>query len=135
MEGKKRRHGPTPRPVEELRTERLSVYFTLAEYVDLAELAGATDLTGQTRTRRIGRYVRDQALHRTPPTVPEINRQAWLELARSASNLSQAVVFARREENQKSIYWLKQRLAEFRSALIGTDLTPQEEEEDESESN
>lgn len=133
MEGKKRRHGPTPRLPEDLRTERLSVYFTPAEYADLAELAGAADLSGQTRTRRIGRYVRDQALHRTPPSVPEINRQAWLELSRSASNINQAIVLARREDTRESLLHLADSLATFRAALIGADLKILEENQNEEE--
>jgi hypothetical protein len=123
-EEKKRRHGPQPMAPEDLRSERLSVYYTPAEHQRLAALAGAANLTGATKARRIGRYVRGQALHRKPPSVPEINRDAWAVLARVSGNLATMAVAMRGGEYVD--------LEEIRAALIGADLTSQEEE-DESE--
>lgn len=80
---KKRRHGPPPRPAEEVRTNRVSVYFTDAE---LAELDGRC--AGVGRGAWLRRAGLDQKL-RLP--VPELNRQAWSNLARVAGNLNQAM--------------------------------------------
>ncbi len=82
-EDKKRRHGPTPRPAEEVRTNRVSVYLTDAEL---------TDLDGRRAGVGRGAWLRRAGLDkklRLP--VPELNRQAWADLARVAANLNQAM--------------------------------------------
>lgn len=117
-EDKPKVHGPKPRSAEDLRSERLSVYYTPAEYKRLAELAGAADLTGAIKARRIGRYVRDQALHRTPPTVPEINREAWAVLAKVSGNLATMAV-AMRGGEYVDLSEIRSALSEFRAGLIG----------------
>lgn len=75
------RRGPEPLPVEELRTHVVSVRLNAAE---LAALDGQRMPTQMQR----GEYLRCAALHRLPPTIPSLNREAWVSLARSAGNLN-----------------------------------------------
>ena len=52
--------------------------------------------------------------------IPEVNRQAWVELSRSASNLNQ-IAKKLNEGDQADIEQIRKELAAFRAALIGTD--------------
>ncbi len=80
---KKRRHGPPPRPAEEVRTNRVSVYFTDAE---LAELDGRCAGVGR------GAWLRRAGLGQSlRPSVPAINHEALRELSGVAKNLNQAL--------------------------------------------
>ncbi len=74
--------GPSP---ETLRTHTLSVRVNAAEY---AELAARRDAVGM---REMGAYLRTVVLAQRSPqaVVPVVNRQAWQDLARTASNLNQ----------------------------------------------
>ncbi len=74
--------GPSP---ETLRTHTLSVRVNAAEY---AALTARRDAVGM---REMGAYLRTAVLAQRPPqaVVPVVNRQAWQELARTASNLNQ----------------------------------------------
>ncbi len=74
--------GPSP---ETLRTHTLSVRVNAAEY---AALAARRDAAGM---REMGAYLRMAVLAQRPPraVVPVVNRQAWQDLARTASNLNQ----------------------------------------------
>ena len=82
-EDKKRRHGPTPRPAEDVRTNRVSVYFTDAELADLDERCAGVGRGAWLRRSGLGQFLR--------LPVPELNRQAWAKLARCAGNLNQAM--------------------------------------------
>lgn len=82
QEPKKRRHGPDPRPLEELRRFRVSVYLTAEEATALRQKAAASGL-------HPGAYLRSAGLTRLPRTIPAINREAWLSLAKVAGNLNQ----------------------------------------------
>ncbi len=80
------RRGGRPRKVaEDRRTERVALYLTLAER---AELERRTAITGW---RDVGAYVRRAIMAQRSPraTVPQLNVQAYGELARTAANLNQ----------------------------------------------
>jgi hypothetical protein len=79
---KRSRRGPAPLEAEERRTHTVSVRLNAAE---LAQL----DAQRATVSMQRGEYLRAGALHRLPPTIPALHREAWAELAREASNLNQ----------------------------------------------
>lgn len=79
---KRRRRGPQPLPAGEKRLRSVSVRLNDAE---LAKLDARRSPIKMQR----GEYLRAAALHRLPPTIPAINREAWTELAREAANLNQ----------------------------------------------
>ena len=79
---KRRRRGPQPLPAGEKRRHAVSVRLNATE---LAKLDGQRSPIKMQR----GEYLRAAALHRLPPTIPAINREAWTELAREAVNLNQ----------------------------------------------
>lgn len=72
-----------------------------------------------------GAWVRAAALSNLPPVVPELNREAWIKLARSASNLNQLVAHLNASKNAtlhemvSSIDTIQKRLIGFRNALLG----------------
>ena len=76
----KRRHGPTPKSSDEKRKHSISCRLTDAELATIDARRG--------RVRR-GEWLRLAALSKPPRIVPELNRTAWVDLARSASNLNQ----------------------------------------------
>lgn len=77
---KRRRRGPKPRPAEELRLHSVSCRLTDAEVALLDERRGKVSR---------GEWLRRAALSRPPRVVPTINKDAWAELSRVASNLNQ----------------------------------------------
>lgn len=79
---KNRKHGPDPLSSDQLRSKRLSVYVTADEFSELTRRAELVSM-------RTPAYLRESGLERLPPTVPEINQSAWLELSKSAANLNQ----------------------------------------------
>jgi hypothetical protein len=86
----RKKPGPDPLPLDEVRTVKASVFFSQAEWrailgkIDLPAGAGP-----QTIRRRVARFIRGAVLNFAPPTVPQVNREAWAELARVAANLNQ----------------------------------------------
>ena len=74
------KRGPDPRPADELRRLRVSVYLTDAEAADLDQRRGDIGR---------GQWLRRAGLGELPLSVPAVNRQAWGELARVAANLNQ----------------------------------------------
>lgn len=81
---KKKRRGPAPTPEEQKRKKRISVYLTGAEY---AELLGRVNHKDD-----LSPYMRAQAFAgktRYSVKVPELNLQAYADLARAAANLNQ----------------------------------------------
>ena len=78
MAGKR---GPAPKPDEEKRQVRVSVYFTPKELADLDVRRG-----GMERSEWLRRAGLDKRL---APAIPELNREAWAALARTAANLNQ----------------------------------------------
>ena len=79
---KRRRRGPQPLPAGEKRLHSVSVRLNDAELARLDEQCSSIKM-------QRGEYLRAAALHRLPPTIPAINREAWTELAREAANLNQ----------------------------------------------
>ncbi len=75
---------PVP-PPPMLRTHTISVRVNAREY---AELTVRRDAAG---IKEMGAYLRRAVLARQPPraVVPAVNRAAWQDLARTASNLNQ----------------------------------------------
>lgn len=75
------KRGPAERPVEEKRETRVSVYFSPAELAELDARRGGTGRGGFLRSAGLGR--------RLAAPIPELNRQAWADMARIAGNLNQ----------------------------------------------
>lgn len=65
-----------------------------------------------------GEYMRLAFFDALPPIIPELNREAWAELARAASNLNQ-LAKAYNEGDALDPDNLREHLAAFRDALIG----------------
>lgn len=78
----KRKRGPKPLALAELRSHTVSVRLNSAELADL-DIARAL-----VRMQR-GEYLRSASRGVLPPTIPQINREAWASLARVAGNLNQ----------------------------------------------
>ena len=111
---RKRRHGPQPLAAADKRGHCVSVRLNAGE---LAWLDEQRATVGMQR----GEYLRAAALDRLPPQpAPELNRAAWLELARAAGNLNQlahhlnSVGVAHSDAPE-----ILAQLAAFRAALIG----------------
>lgn len=84
------RRGPKTLDEKYRRGHRISIYLCPSEYQELAKRLGLGEILGQpVLSRRLSRYIRDLAFDRHPPVVPEINRQAWVSLAKLAGNLNQ----------------------------------------------
>ncbi len=122
--------GPSP---ETLRTRTLSVRVNVAEYV---ELAARRDAVGM---REMGAYLRTAVLAQRPPqaVVPTVNRQAWQELARTASNLNQLTAHLnaghRLDATGTAWLWetlttLREEVRTLRLALLG--VIPEEREDE-----
>jgi hypothetical protein len=71
---------------------------------------------------------------RVPPTIPELNREAWASLARAAGNLHQLARHLNHGE-AVAVEEIRSMLAEFRGSLIGANLVEDEEDEEENEGN
>ena len=65
-----------------------------------------------------GEWLRMSGLDRLPPNIPELNRQAWIELSRAASNLNQ-IAKAINSKNAPVVDAIRLQLLEFRDALVG----------------
>lgn len=69
-----------------------------------------------------GEYLRAAGLHqRLPASIPEINREAWASLSRSAANLNQIArkINLAYPEGVPSLEDVRETLADFRLRLIG----------------
>lgn len=69
-----------------------------------------------------GEYLRCATFDTIPPTIPEVNKAAWVELSRSASNLNQ--IAKRLNEininfSENNIDFIKEELDKFRNSLLG----------------
>lgn len=78
MAGKR---GPAPKPDEEKRGVRVSVYMAPAELAALDQRRGGMERSEWLRRAGLGK--------RLAPAIPELNREAWAALARTAANLNQ----------------------------------------------
>lgn len=86
------KRGPNPRPESELRNHQFGVYFTSAErdrLISLAVPGAPSELSDLGIRRHVAAHMRKAALGTQPSRIPEINRQAWADLARLAGNLHQ----------------------------------------------
>lgn len=108
-EGRRRRTGPAPLPPDEKRSHCVSVR------VNADELA-ALDAKRGPYLR--GEWLRMAALDRLPPIVPEINREAWVNLARAAANLNQLSRYLN-DGGDAETEEIRAELAAFRAALVG----------------
>ncbi len=88
---KKRRRGPAPKPLTELRNHRISIYLTDKELIALVAQAfpgDEVDPANPGLRQALARYMRDATFDRIPPQIPAINREAWIELSRLAGNFN-----------------------------------------------
>lgn len=69
-------------PDEQKRKHTVSTRFNRAELHELDRLSTSVGL-------RRGEYLRLAAFQSLPSTIPELNKEAWLELSKAASNLNQ----------------------------------------------
>ena len=79
---KRSRRGPKPLPPVDLRTHSVNARLNSAELAQLDMQRGEIQR---------GEYFRVAALHRLPPSIPQINLDAWRDLARLAGNLNQYI--------------------------------------------
>ena len=104
-----------PIAVADLRTYTVSARFNL---VELCKLDTARALVRMQR----GEFLRAASLHVVPPTIPPVNREAWLALARANSNLNQLSAVCNSMQNGApgviDIDDIRLVLSEFRNALI-----------------
>jgi hypothetical protein len=100
--------GRQQKPDAERRTYPISCALTCEEIAKLDAQRG-----GMGR----GAYLREAAFGNPPPVVPAINKEAWVDLSRSASNLNQ---IARRLNSGDALKVdeILIALASFRSRLL-----------------
>lgn len=114
----KRRHGPSPLPPEEQRRHPVSCRLTDAELKTLDARRGAVSR---------GEWLRLAALAAPPRIVPEVNKVAWSDLARTAANLNQLlkalnegrITVDDNREYYAALLDVRAKLNEVRSDLIG----------------
>lgn len=122
---RRRRFGPEPKTSEQKRTHCVSSRLNTLELAELDERRKAVNMER-------GEYMRCAALGVPPTQIPELNREMWVSLSRSASNLNQlnkrlAILFSKQESDAileaiGLIDTLKLELSEFRNTLIGANL-------------
>lgn len=110
-EKKRSRRGPVPLSPEEKRNHTVSVRLNPAE---LEWLDAGRAINGMQR----GEYLRVAALGKLPPVVPQVNREAWVKLARAAANLNQ-IAHRFNVGDDPHYHDVVDALFEFRCSLIG----------------
>ncbi len=112
---KKRKYGPDPKPEAELRKHPVTCRLTDKELEILDQ--------GKPEKMTRGAWLRTKALKRKlPRTIPEINREAYANLSRLASNLNQYVRAVNQGRANGQIFDLKIMYSEvqkLRTELIG----------------
>jgi len=114
-ESKRSRHGPSPLDASEKRDHCVSVRLNRDELALL-------DFQRRDVKMQRGEYLRAASLHRLPPTIPEINRAVWVELARAAANLNQIARHFNESDrviDASEVDRVRDLLNEFRRGLIG----------------
>lgn len=116
---RRRRRGPTPLDVGVKRLHTVSVRLNKDELAHLDQIRASVGM-------QRGEYMRTAALHRLPPTIPALNREAWAGLSRSAANLNQIahrlnLVEQGDRSSMPTIDDIAKALADFRRRLIGVD--------------
>lgn len=76
--------GVAPLPEEERRDINVSVRLNFAEAEQLDAMRNKVHM-------QRGEYLRAAALHRLPPTIPELNRIAWIRLSKAADAICQII--------------------------------------------
>ena len=110
------RRGPEPKSLDEIRSRRFSIRFTEDEFNAIKDRAGSDN------PKVIAEFIRRSSLNKKlpmpPAPIPELNRDAWLYLARSASNLNQ---IAKRLNSGEELIeeGVLKAVDEFRLRLIG----------------
>lgn len=117
----KRRRGPATLAPAIRRSHRITIFFRDKELDKLADRAGGTDL--------IPSFLRETGLGKSAPrrvVVPPLNREAWLDFARTAANLNQIAHRLNLAEKGASmapeIEEIQEALSNFRRRLVGKDL-------------
>lgn len=113
MSTEKRGRGRKPIPEESKRKHPVTCRLTDVELEHVDRLRGSMST---------GEWIRTAALGAPPRIVPELNRQAWLELSRAASNLNQLA-----KKSHFADVDITSELKKFRAALIGADLEVDDE--------
>lgn len=123
-ESKRRRRGPAPLDAADKRGHTVSVRLNDAELERLDSQRAAVQM-------QRGEYLRAAALHRLPPTIPEVNREAWIALARTAANLNQ-IAHRLNAGDALSLAEVQATLDALRRDLIGVKHDDAEDGDDES---
>jgi hypothetical protein len=93
-----------------------------------AELA---ELDARRGKMRRGTWIRQAAMHRIPPTIPAINRDAWAALATVVANLNQYQSAINRKQAheipQEVLDALREQVQSLRLDLIGARLEVDDE--------
>jgi Bacterial mobilisation protein (MobC) len=113
-ENKRRRYGPKPLAESDRRGHTVSVR------LNAGELAQVNTQRAKVKMQR-GEYLRTAALHHLPPSIPELNQTAWIELSRIGSNLNQ-IAHRLNAGDALPIAEVQAVLSELRRALIGAKL-------------
>lgn len=77
---RKSKRGPPPLPQTERRTHCVSVRLNGYELQILDRRRGPYQR---------GEWIRMASIDRLPPQIPELNRNAWIQLSRASANLNQ----------------------------------------------
>jgi len=81
-----------------------------------------------------GEYLRLAALAEPPRVVPEINREAWAELARASGNLNQIARVANEQghiRGRDALYEMRDKVEAVRRLLLGITSPKREDTQDE----
>jgi len=110
MKTTKKRHGFAPLP-ERRRTCVLKIRLRLDE---------KNLLSGRAKQRKkpLASYIREAALNRMPPIIPEINHECWQKLAPISANLNQLTHHLNGGLMLEAVE-IRRIFSELRSALIG----------------
>jgi len=119
----KRRHGPMPKPDDQQRKNRVSIFLTDGEFAQLKEKAGDYDLPVFVRTRAI-----NSKLAPRTQVLPKLNIEVWKKLSRVANNLNQLAKALNGGADVEISEALKE-LAAFRLALVTGSLKPEAQSE------
>lgn len=115
-------------PSDDVREHCVSVRLNKAEL---------TQLDSKRSGYRRGEWLRMAALHQLAPVLPEVNKEAWAELARSAANLNQITKHLNTKAPDSGIsrtemFTLKRSLDAFRDALFAAQQKLEEGDDNES---
>lgn len=111
---RKRRRGRKPLAKSDKREHCISVRVNASEQVQIEAKRGQVPA---------GEYLRLAGLNALPPAPPSsLNREAWVELSRAASNLNQIAKTLNSGEVSVETAHALDALREFRFALIGAKL-------------